>query len=158
MKRPRFSILLIALFGGLVAITTTHAGKTSDTKVKATATTTKISPDGKQIVTLTLDIEKGWYIYANPINTNSDTLKPNQTRVSLKAKEKIETSVKYPAGKQKKDKETKTEFDIYEDRIVIRVEVTRTMGDASPLQVSISVNACNKGECLMTGTVKLTVP
>ena len=35
--------------------------------VKVDATATKIDADGKQIVTVTLDIEKNWYIYANPV-------------------------------------------------------------------------------------------
>ena len=47
---------------------------------------------------------------------------------------------------------------IYEDKVTIEANVTRTMGDSSPLQISIDVNSCNKGTCLLPGTVKLTVP
>jgi DsbC/DsbD-like thiol-disulfide interchange protein len=129
---------------------------TSDKKIKATAAATKLGADGKQTVTITLDIEKGWYIYANPIKTNTEVLENNQTKVVIKSKDKVKASVKYPAGKQKKD--GRYEFDIYEGKIVIEAEVQRTAGDTAPLQISIDVNTCRKNECLLPGTVMLTVP
>jgi hypothetical protein len=32
------------------------------------------------------------------------------------------------------------------------------MGDTSPLQISIDVNACDANNCLPKGVIKLTVP
>ena len=52
---------------------------TSDSVVKATAVADKPGPDGKQTVTLTLAIDKGWHLYANPVGT--DDLAPVQTVV-----------------------------------------------------------------------------
>jgi DsbC/DsbD-like thiol-disulfide interchange protein len=133
-----------------------YAGEKSDSKIKATATTSKLGADGKQTVTITLEIEQPWYIYANPMNANTDVFDGNQTVVSVKAKDKVKASVKYPAGKQKKD--GKYEYDIYEGKIVIQAEVQRAVGDAGPLQISIAVNTCKKNVCLLPGTVLLTVP
>ena len=140
----------------LVFALRTQAGDKSDAKVKATAMATKLSPDGKQTVTLTLDVEKGWYIYANPMNANTDVLDGNQTRVSFKAKENVPAEVKYPKGKQKVD--GKYMYNIYEGTVVIETQIRRSAGDTTPLRVSIDVNACRKGECLLPGTVVLTVP
>ncbi len=44
-----------------------HAEKTSADVVKATATADKPDADGKQTVTITLNIEKPWHLYANPV-------------------------------------------------------------------------------------------
>lgn len=153
----RLSILLLpAAFVCLGFLASASAGDKSDSKIKAMATASKLGADGKQTVTITLEIEKGWYIYANPMNSNTDVLEGNETRVAVKTKDKVKASVKYPAGKQKKD--GKYQYDIYEDRIVIQAEVQRAAGDTGPLQVSIDVNTCKKNVCLLPGTVMLTVP
>src|SRR5882672_57789 len=75
--------------------------KKSDSKVKASATATKIT-DGKQTVTITMEIEKGWYLYANPVG--SEDFEGNKTNVSIKAKEKVAAKVKYPEGTPKVEK------------------------------------------------------
>jgi uncharacterized protein len=154
------------LFGSLLASLTligaallwhsdaSAGGLKSDSKVKATATATKPVADGKQTVTITLEIEKGWHIYANPVG--DEDFEGNKTRVNIKAKDKVQFQVAYPAGKVKT--EGKLKFNVYEDKVTIKATVLRTAGDASPLQVSIDVNSCNKGTCLLPGTVKLTVP
>lgn len=154
------------IFGGLLAGLTligvaltlhsdaTAGGVKSDSKVKATATATKPVADGKQTVTITLEIEKGWYIYANPVG--DEDFEGNKTRVNIKAKDKVMANVAYPTGKVKVD--GKFKFNIYEDKVTIQAVVFRTAGDSSPLQLSIDVNSCNKGTCLLPGVVKLTVP
>ena len=133
----------------------------SDSKVKATATTTKPGADGKQTVTITLDINAGWHIYANPVDAegfvnNRDFEKSNRTTVSITAADKLTADIIYPVGKLKVEGEYKAK--IYQDRVTILAKVQRTMGDSSPLQVSINVNACDKNTCLPQGTVKLTIP
>jgi DsbC/DsbD-like thiol-disulfide interchange protein len=135
-----------------------QAGGKSDSKVKASAKATKAGADGKQTITITLEIEKGWYIYGNPVG--AEDFDGNKTNVAVSAKEKVVASVKYPEAKVKVEKIGKEELriNIYEDKVIITAQVTRTMGDASPLQISIDVNSCNKGTCLAPGKVKLTVP
>ena len=134
------------------------AGGKSDSKVKATATATKLGADGKQTVTITLDIEKGWHIYANPVGFKK--FADNATDVTFKAKDKVVADVQYPVGKLKMDMDGKDtiEYRIYEGRVVLQAQLKRAPGDTSPLQISIDVNACDKTTCLFTGTVKLTVP
>lgn len=127
----------------------------SDTKIKAKATATKIGDDGKQTVTITLDIDKGWYIYANPVNHNNDGFNSNKTVVNIAAKEKVKFSVKYPEGRIKKD--GKEIYDIYVDTVKLQAEVVRAKGDTSPLEIRITVNACDSDNCLPKGEVKLTV-
>jgi hypothetical protein len=129
----------------------------SDTKVKATATATKAGADGKQTVTITLNIEKGWHLYANPVNHNKEFLDQNRTVVKIAAKEKLKSvKVTYPEGKLKTQDDDK--YDVYTDVVKIEAEVVRARGDTSPLEISIDVNACNKSVCLERGTLKLTAP
>lgn len=132
------------------------AGGGSETKVLATAQASKLGADGKQTVTIQLTVEKGWYVYANPLKANTDVLDGNETRVAVKSKNKIDTTIKYPAGKQKA--EGKYTYDIYEGNVVIEAQLQRGAGDVGPLQISIDVSACRKGECLLPATLKLTVP
>ncbi len=145
-----------ALFA--LALPTMAGDKNSESKVKATAEATKAGNDGKQTVTITLEIMKGWHIYANPVG--DDDFEVNKTSVVIHAKDKVETSVKYPAGKTKVEKLGKKEIktQIYEGKVAIQAKVTRTMGDTSPLQISIQVNACDEKVCLEKGVIKLTVP
>jgi DsbC/DsbD-like thiol-disulfide interchange protein len=129
----------------------------SDSKVKATATAGKIGADGKQTVTIEIAIEKGWHLYANPVNHNNDFLNGNKTIVKVGAKEKlVSVSVKYPEGKTKTD--GKDSYDVYTGVIKLQADVVRAKGDASPLEISIAVSACDKSVCLDRGMVKLTAP
>jgi DsbC/DsbD-like thiol-disulfide interchange protein len=150
--------LLVGLVMSLALMLPAQAGQKSESKVNASATATKAGDDGKQTVTITLEIAKGWHIYANPVGT--EDLEGNKTVVTIGAKEKVVVSVKYPEGKVKLEKLGKEEVKlrIYEDKVTIQAAVTRTMGDSSPLQISIAVNACDKNNCLPMGVVKLTVP
>jgi DsbC/DsbD-like thiol-disulfide interchange protein len=131
----------------------------SDSKVKANAKASKANEKGEQTVTITLDIEKGWHLYANPVNHNKEFLDAAKTKVAITAKEKLQSvSVKYPVGKTHVDKDTKDKYDIYEGVVKIEATVKRAAGDTSPLEVTIAVQACDSSVCLEPGKVKLTVP
>ena len=150
--------VLVAVFalGIIVAARCDGGGESkiprSDSKVKATATATKIT-NGKQTLTITLDVEKDWYIYANPVNY--DQYENNRTRVTVKADGKVTADVKYPKGTRKDAK-----YDTYQGKVAIVCEVTRSPGDTSPLQVGIDVNSCGlvNMECLLPARIKLTIP
>jgi hypothetical protein len=146
-------------FAYLTAPTPSSAQKfdKSDSKIKATAKLGKASADGDQPITVTIDIDDGWYIYANPVG--NDELNVNRTKLSVKGKDKVMAAFNYPAGKEKVlDEKLKTRANIYEKRVVIEGKLTRTAGDNSPLELSIEVNSCShKGECLLTGTLKVKV-
>ena len=80
-----------------------HAGKGSSGVVKATAMATKIDAAGKQTVTITLAVDKGWHIYANPVN-NKDFVSV-QTVVTVNARTKpARLKIQYPQGKEHEDK------------------------------------------------------
>jgi hypothetical protein len=108
---------------------------TAADKVKVTATATRPDADGNQAVTITLQIEKGSSIYANPVNHNNEFLDANKLSVKIVAKEQIHYALKYPLGKTRRDGMDK--YDIYENTVIIQAQVTRAKNDVSPLQVRI---------------------
>ena len=153
------ALFLFAIFATIVPWHADAGGKfeKSDSKVKATATASKIGADGKQTVTIELAIEKGWHLYANPVNHNNDFLNGNKTVVKIAAKEKLQSfSVKYPEGKTKVD--GKDSYDVYTGVVKLQAVVVRAKGDTSPLEINVAVNACDKSVCLDRGTLKLTAP
>jgi len=131
-------------------------GKKSDAEVKVSATAGKIDPAGLQIVTVTLDINKGWHIYANPVG--NDDLGSAQTVLTVKAAAKpAVVTVMYPPGKVKEDKIVGN-YNYYQDKIVLKASVKRASGDTSPLELNVRFQACNKNQCLLPAQVKLTIP
>jgi DsbC/DsbD-like thiol-disulfide interchange protein len=126
----------------------------SDSVVKATAVAGKPGPDGKQTVTLTLAIDKGWHIYANPVG-NAD-LAAAQTTVKAKAAGALsDVKIEFPTGKKVKDAVV-GDYIVYEDQAVINVNVTRAKDDDSPLELTVKLQACNESTCLLPGEVKVT--
>ena len=153
----RIKILGFALFGlalaSLVSNNTVAGGTKSENQVKASAEASKIDAKGTQTVTITLDIAKGWHLYANPVN--HEFLEGGQTTVKIAAKEKPSSvKIKYPAGKTIVDKKEK--YDIYEGVVKIEATVKRAANDTSPLEISVAVQACDSKVCLQPSTLKLT--
>jgi DsbC/DsbD-like thiol-disulfide interchange protein len=129
---------------------------TSDSKVKTTATATKIDDAGKQTVTITLNVAKGWHLYANPVNHNKEFLDGNKTIVKIGAKSKVKFTVRYPEGKTiSKDGD---KYDVYVGTVKIEADVVRAKGDTAPLEVAVTLSACDDNVCLKESTVKLMVP
>jgi len=132
-------------------------GKKSDSEINVTVKADRPGADGKQTVRLTLSINKGWYIYANPVG--NEDFAANATTVTVKPKpQSIE--VHYPSGKLKKDSVAGQSIDyrVYEDQVTIPIQLQRAAGDTAALEVSVRVNACNtKGFCLPPGTLKVIV-
>jgi len=149
-------------FAALALLLHSDAGaggsRKSDGKVKASATATKVDAKGEQTVTITLAIDKGWHIYANPVNHKEEFLDGAKTKVKISAKAKVEASVKYPAGATHVDKKSKDQYDIYEGTVKIEAKVKRSGGDTSPLELIIDVQACDSSVCLEPGKLKLMVP
>src|ERR1700674_4109437 len=65
----------------LVAAPVSGQIKKSDSVVKVTATADKPDREGNQTITITLDIDKPWRIYANPVNNGM--LASAQTTVKI---------------------------------------------------------------------------
>jgi DsbC/DsbD-like thiol-disulfide interchange protein len=141
--------LLLAAGRGTVVAQGADASK-SDSKIKATATADKPGPDGKQVITVKLAIDKGWHTYANPAG---DLGTP--TVIKVEGRKPEDVKIDYPEGKLVKD--PAGSMIIYENSAAIKVTVPRTPGD-SPLKLKVKFQACNEETCLMPATVELTVP
>jgi DsbC/DsbD-like thiol-disulfide interchange protein len=162
IRPSRLAVALLLLTGA--ALMLAQAGPlwaqakrvTSADKVKARAEASRPDATGKQTVTITLNIDKGWHLYANPVGNQS--FAENQTVVEISGKAKPRSvRVEYPPGKVYEDKVLKESFRIYEGQVTIRAHVQRAAGDAGPLQVTIRVNACTEKSCLAPGTITLSV-
>jgi uncharacterized protein YyaL (SSP411 family) len=133
-----------------------QGAKKSDDKVKVSASADKPDAEGKQVVTVTLDVEKGWHVYANP--PGNEDLVSVQTTVTVSAKTKPEdVKVEYPPGKEIKDS-VLGKYKVYEDKVKIKATVKRAKSDTSPLEVSVKFQACDDMKCLLPATVKVGVP
>lgn len=126
----------------------------SDKVVKATATASQPDATGKQVVTITLQIDKGWHAYANPVGPKDFPGLPTTVTVDAKSKPQG-VSVTYPRGKAEKD-ERGADYFVYENQAVIKAVVQRAKGDTGPLEVSVRVQACTSKNCLLPATIKLT--
>jgi uncharacterized protein len=149
--------LAVALLAFLAWNTSVRAqAKKSDAVVKATAKADKPDADGKQTVTITLDIENPWHLYANPVG--NEDLANAKTDITLSAKAKLEdVKIEYPDGKVVVDSAVGN-YKVYEGKITIKAKVKRAKGDDSPLEVSIKLQACDDKRCLLPATVKVTAP
>jgi hypothetical protein len=151
-RRPAALLACLAL---LAAGSLAPAAPKSDAVVKVTATAGKADADGVQVVTLTLEIEKPYHVYANPVG-NMD-LEDTATTVTF-PREKAETvKIEYPEGKLNKDA-TVGDYKIYEGKATIKARVRRAKGESGPLEASIKLQACDDKSCLLPATIKVQVP
>lgn len=153
MARTYSRSLVLLLLAGvwLVNMQTIQAGGKVD-PVKISAKGGKPDSAGKQKVTVTLTIEDGWYVYANPVD--NEQFAPNALQVKVKGGT---AKVVYPPAKEK----TETlngeiiKFKVYRNKAQVVAEVQRT---ANALEVAVRFNACNdKGQCLAPITKKVPV-
>jgi DsbC/DsbD-like thiol-disulfide interchange protein len=125
----------------------------SSAKVKTSAVVGPIE-QGKQTATITLTVEKGWHIYANPVG--NEIFEPCETCVHIKAHAApAKVDIQFPAGTQINLPATKLKLMIYEGKIDIPVVVQRTAGDTSPLEIEISFLACSTDRALLPARVTL---
>jgi uncharacterized protein len=151
----------VALLVGLLACAANAQDKKkvkdSTDVVKATAKADKPNADSKQIVTVTLAIDRDWHTYANPVGL--DDLQNAETVVEISGKNKpLSVKIDYPKGKLQKD-EVVGDYSIYEGKVEIKATVQRDKGDSGPLEVKVRFQACSdvSKTCLIPATVKLSV-
>jgi DsbC/DsbD-like thiol-disulfide interchange protein len=124
----------------------------SDAVVKVSAKVDKPDAEGKQVLTVTLQIDDQWHIYANTLPKDFPGV---ATSIKVNARSKLEdVKVDYPEGKWIKEGEYKA----FEGTVPIKVALRRSKGDTSPLEVAVSFQSCTKTSCLFPVTVKQTVP
>lgn len=156
-------LLTLAALAFFIGSTTALGGGKSDAEVKVTTKSSKPDAKGQQTIDVTIAINPGWYIYANPVGVTDpdfDSLNLNATVITVKGKVKpAKVVVQYPKGEKYEDKDAKLSYQIYHDKVTIPVQVVRAAGDTGPLELTISVNACHKVRkvCLPTGKIKVTV-
>lgn len=154
MVRTGIALVAVAVFAALPAAAHAPVKKSND-MVMVTATAGKIENDSQK-VTFTLDIEKGWHLYANPVGL--DDLADNKTVVEISGATKLKSvKVMYPPGTVVKD-DVVGNYMVYQGKVTITAEVVRAKGDTEPLSAKIKVQACSEGKdgvCLQPGTVEV---
>jgi Disulphide bond corrector protein DsbC len=163
-NRPNWTRPLCLIHLAALAVLATAdrrcAGQEIKVNPKVTASVSSTSPDaqGKQTVTLRLQIEKDWYVYANPVQNPKDDYQKNQTTVRVRAQAKLaDVKVLFPAGKPHESFGDK--YMIYEDKATIQIVVQRIAGDASPLEIDLLVHTCHKKNyCLVPVEKRITIP
>jgi len=138
--------LAVALFPGTAAAQATK----SDKVVKASARASKPDAEGNQTVTITLDVEKPFHLYANPVDNKG--LTSVQTKVDFPADVKV-VKIDYPAGTLHKDKDF-GDYKVYEGKATIKAIVRPAKGGS--LQFRVKIQACDNKRCLLPATLKLT--
>jgi uncharacterized protein YyaL (SSP411 family) len=132
----------------------------TDSKVKLAVKADKPDADGKQVLKVTLTMDEGWHVYANPVGL--EEFASVQTVIAVNAKVKPqEVKVAYPKGEVVMDALV-GDYAIYKDKVEIPVTVVRARGDTGPLEVSVKFQACchikGKEKCLPKAEIKQTVP
>jgi DsbC/DsbD-like thiol-disulfide interchange protein len=128
-------------------------GKKSDAVVKVKAEAAKANADGTTNVEVTLTVDRGWHIYANPVGLEDQA--EAATTVSVGGTAKAE-SVDYPPGKLVKDK-VLGDYKVYEGKVTITAKVRRPAGGGA-IDVAIKFQACSDSRCLVPATVNVSVP
>jgi len=124
----------------------------SDAVVKVSAQAAAPDADGKQVLTVTLQIDDQWHIYANTLPKDFPGI---PTSIKVSARSKVEdVKVDYPEDKWVKE----GEYNAFEGTVAIKVTLRRSKGDTSPLEVTVSFQSCTKTSCLFPATVKQTLP
>jgi len=131
------------------------AGKKSDSVVKAKATAGKVE-EGKQVVTITLEIDPRYHLYGNPVGV--EDLEESQTTVRITGKGKPQlVKVTYPEGEIVPDKAV-GDYRVYKGKITITAVIERARGDDNPLDVAVKVHAFSLALHLLPATIQLSVP
>jgi len=143
----------LIVVAAVLAVTATVSAAGSADVVKVNVAATKPDANGNQTITIDLDIDKEWHIYASPVG--NDTLATAETKVTLEGKQKLSgVKIEYPAGKVVKDKDF-GDYYTYEGKVQIKTTVNQKDG---PFKVAVKFQACNdKGKCLIPSVVDKSV-
>lgn len=136
-------VTMIALIVGVTSgIALRAGGKNADSRAKISVASTAPDESGKQLVTVTLDVKKGWHMYANPVD--NEDLRGAQTVVKILGAK--DTNVLYPPGLPQSNN-TFGSHKVYEGRTNIKVVVVRPAGDNRPLEVEVKGQVCDDDNC-----------
>jgi len=132
--------------------------KKSDSVVKVAVKASAVDAANKQTLTVSLEVEKDWHIYANPVENEMQESAQTEVRIAGKGGPKA-LKFEYPPGKKVEDKLVGS-YRTYEGTVEIKVQIERAPGDKESVEVSVRLLACNDKTkvCLLPATVKLSVP
>jgi hypothetical protein len=149
-----FILSAVILAWCLVPIINADDGKMTPV-VKAAATSTKPDSEGRQAITIQLEIKEGHRILANPVQC--DDLVSVQTRVTVVSADKLQdVKIEYPPGKRMTVLGDLI-FYIYEGKIEIKAFVKRMAGDAAPLDITVTCFPRNDLKTFLPVTIKLQI-
>ena len=128
-------------------------GRTKSEDVVKIAVKADKPSDGKQVITLSLQIDKCWHIYANPVLLPD--LASAQTVVTVTANGKaVGATIEYPTGDLVKD-DVVGDYRIYAGAVTIRATIDHST--AGPKEVVVGFWATNSVKGLLPSRVRLRV-
>ena len=108
------------------------------------------STDGRDEIVVTLTVDPGYHVNANP--TSSDYLIPTTVKTTFGEN----AMITYPPGQTFKPKFLPDGISVYEGQASIKIELPRgTLTTARNSPVSIEVQACNLEICLAPATISV---
>lgn len=154
MRTPLLArALMLAALLNLASSGSQAAPKLSDAVVKAELKADKPDEQGNQSVVITLQVEKDWHLYANPVPKEFPGI---PTTVTADLASKVEDlKVAYPEGRLVKDALV-GDYRVYEGKTDIKLTMKRPKG-SSPVELNLKVQACSDKQCLLPATIKLKV-
>jgi hypothetical protein len=153
--RHLLALAAAVVLAGVVPAQENNRPRTVADYVKVTAEAGKPDPSGKQVITLTLDIDKQWHLYANPVG--NEIFEYSQTVVTVTGKKKpASVKIDYPPGVEMNC--FGESFRVYKNKAVIKATVQRAEGDTGPLEVAVVCNGNDGQHCYIPGKKRLTVP
>lgn len=124
--------------------------------VKVSAVVGETNAQGEQSLTVTVQIEKGWHIYAH--KPGFEGLVATTVTVSSQPKLK-DVTIDYPEGELVKDDVLDATYRQYVGTIKInaklRRDLTQEKATDGPVEVSVKFQCCNDKACLPPQTVKV---
>jgi len=134
------------------------ADSSDKVRVKVAGTTESKGRDTGEIV-LTLDIEPGWHVNANP--ASMEFLIPTAASSSVNG-QSFEITTQYPRGRVSDITLDDTALKVYDDGASIRLlpdeKQTAMLQEAGKLDVKVRVQACSEdGVCLAPSDLPLTL-
>ncbi len=103
-------------------------------RVQVSAEAGKIDNAGRQAISLSLQIEKGWHLLANP--SGLPDLERYETRVTVEGKGVSAVKVVYPRGIEVED-EVLGKWKKYEGKVGIRIELQRDGRAGEPVEIRV---------------------
>jgi hypothetical protein len=153
-----FLALSVLLSGGVPALPVRSAAappssqdalgnsiKKRSERLQVKALAGKRKDEGSQEIRLTLTIDEGWFVYANPVGHKD--LEHAALAVTVQTKVKpARVNVRYPAGKVVKDPVVGN-WSKYEGTMVVPITVWRARGDRGPLELRVRFTLRSANEC-----------